>query len=86
MLAVFLLIGGGFLVWFGAWSLIPTLQGLGFNYPDSYYQNPSQIQIFQQYLVGGSMLGIGIACFVALVVLFVRRRKFLFPTEKQLRL
>jgi hypothetical protein len=33
MLAVFLIIGGGFLVWFGAWSLIPTLQGFGFNYP-----------------------------------------------------
>jgi hypothetical protein len=66
----------------GYWQLYDGLNGIVVDHSNPYIHF-SETTAAQEVTYGTALLVLGVACFVAFVVLLLVRRSFLFPPEKQ---
>jgi hypothetical protein len=81
VLAVLLVIGGMGLLILGSWRLSDGLNGVVIDHTNPYIHF-SETTAQQEVTDGIIYLAVGIACFLAFAILFLTKRKFLFP-ERQ---
>jgi len=82
VVAVLLIIGGMTLLILGSWRLSDGLNGIVIDYSNPFVHF-SETTAAQEVTDGIIYLALGAVCFVVFIVLFITRRKFLFPPEKQ---
>ena len=80
-----LVVGGMALLITGSWTLSEGLKGILVDHNNPYYHF-SEATVAQEVTYGTILLILGVACFVAFVMLLLVRRSFLFPPEKQVHL
>ena len=80
-----LIIGAMALLIIGSWRLSDGLNGVVIDHTNPYIHF-SETAASQEVTDGIIYLVLGIACFVAFLILFIKKRSFLFPPQKPKRL
>jgi hypothetical protein len=66
----------------GSWKLSDGLNGAVID-PTNYYIHFSEVTAAQEVIDGIICSVLGVACFMTFIVLYVKRRSFLFPPQKE---
>jgi hypothetical protein len=82
VVVVLLIIGGMALLITGSWRLSDGLNGVVIDHTNPYIHF-SETTTAQEVIDGIIYSVLGVACFVAFIVLLVKRRSFLFPPQKE---
>lgn len=83
ILVVLLVLVGMALLILGSWRLSDGLNGVVIGHSNPFVHF-SETTATQEVTDGIIYIAVGAACFIALTVLFITRRNFLFPSEKQM--
>ena len=78
VVAVLLLIGAMAFLIIGSWRLSDGINGIVIDHTNPYVHF-SETTAAQEVTDGIVLLVLGVVCFVVFIVLFVKRREFLFP-------
>ena len=81
-MVILLIIGGMALLIIGSWKLSEGLNGVVIGH-GNFYIHFSEVTAAQEVTNGIVCSVLGVACFMAFIILYVKRRNFLFPPQKE---
>ena len=81
MVAVLLILGGMTLLIIGSWSLFDGLNGIVIDHTNPYIHF-SETTATQETTDGIIELFFGTLCLIVFIILFLTKRKFLFPPQR----